>query len=180
MLDAVINNGDRKGGHLLPGAGGQFFAIDHGVTFNAEDKLRTLLWGWAGEPLTDEALEALRDLARELAEGTPLAARLAELITDDEIEALRARVAALLSTVAGTRSRAANGPPFPGRPCDIRAGRRPASPDFPCMFGRRTQDRLSGQTSDPVRMRNIRPVRLRACMPGPLLRSPPCLARAAT
>lgn len=60
VLDAVINNGDRKGGHLLPGADGEFFAIDHGVTFNAEDKLRTLLWGWAGEPLTDEALEVLR------------------------------------------------------------------------------------------------------------------------
>ncbi|MEJ8647078.1 SCO1664 family protein [Streptomyces sp. MS1.AVA.3] len=98
VLDAVINNGDRKGGHLLPGAGGQFFAIDHGVTFNAEDKLRTLLWGWAGEPLTDEAREALRGLERELAGVTPLAARLAELITDDEIDALRARVAALLSS----------------------------------------------------------------------------------
>ncbi|MET7801368.1 SCO1664 family protein [Streptomyces decoyicus] len=98
VLDAVINNGDRKGGHLLPGAGGQFFAIDHGVTFNAEDKLRTLLWGWAGEPLTEEALAALRGLERELAGATPLAARLAELITDDETDALRARVAALLSS----------------------------------------------------------------------------------
>ncbi|MGA5564000.1 SCO1664 family protein [Streptomyces platensis] len=96
VLDAVINNGDRKGGHLLPGAGGEFFAIDHGVTFNAEDKLRTLLWGWAGEPLTDEALAVLRGLERELADGRPLAARLAELITDAEAEALRARVAGLL------------------------------------------------------------------------------------
>ncbi|MCF3147053.1 SCO1664 family protein [Streptomyces platensis] len=96
VLDAVINNGDRKGGHLLPGAGGEFFAIDHGVTFNAEDKLRTLLWGWAGEPLTDEALEVLRGLERELAAARPLAARLAELITDAETEALRARVAGLL------------------------------------------------------------------------------------
>ncbi len=96
VLDAVINNGDRKGGHLLPGAGGEFFAIDHGVTFNAEDKLRTLLWGWAGEPLTDETLEVLRGLERALAAGRPLAARLAELITDAETEALRARVAGLL------------------------------------------------------------------------------------
>ncbi|REK85703.1 SCO1664 family protein [Streptomyces inhibens] len=96
VLDAVINNGDRKGGHLLPGADGQFFAIDHGVTFNAEDKLRTLLWGWAGEPLTEEALEVLRGLHAALADGEPLAARLAELITDTEIEALRARVAGLL------------------------------------------------------------------------------------
>ncbi|MGA5271631.1 SCO1664 family protein [Streptomyces lydicamycinicus] len=96
VLDAVINNGDRKGGHLLPGAGGEFFAIDHGVTFNAEDKLRTLLWGWAGEPLTDEALEVLRGLERALEVGRPLAARLAELITDAETEALRTRVAGLL------------------------------------------------------------------------------------
>lgn len=98
VLDAVINNGDRKGGHLLPGADGRFFAIDHGVTFNAEDKLRTLLWGWAGEPLTDEALEVLRGLHKALRDAEPLAARLAELITDAEIEALRARVAGLLGT----------------------------------------------------------------------------------
>ncbi|MFI0906991.1 SCO1664 family protein [Streptomyces sioyaensis] len=96
VLDAVINNGDRKGGHLLPGAGGEFFAIDHGVTFHAEDKLRTLLWGWAGEPLTEEALAALRELDTELEDGRPLAARLAELITDRETAALRARVAGLL------------------------------------------------------------------------------------
>ncbi|TJZ43538.1 SCO1664 family protein [Streptomyces piniterrae] len=98
VLDAVINNGDRKGGHLLPAPGGRFFAIDHGVTFNAEDKLRTLLWGWAGEPLTDEALEVLRGLQKALADAAPLAARLAELITDAEIEALRERVAGLLRT----------------------------------------------------------------------------------
>ncbi|GAB7034540.1 SCO1664 family protein [Streptomyces sp. NPDC021749] len=96
VLDAVINNGDRKGGHLLPGAGGAFFAIDHGVTFHTEDKLRTLLWGWAGEPLTEEALEALRRLGAALADSAPLAARLAELLTAAEIDALRARVAGLL------------------------------------------------------------------------------------
>ncbi|MGW1378507.1 SCO1664 family protein [Streptomyces sp. NPDC002446] len=98
VLDAVINNGDRKGGHLLPGTDGRFFAIDHGVTFNAEDKLRTLLWGWAGEPLPDEAVEVLRGLRKALEDGAPLAARLAELITEAEIEALRERVAGLLSS----------------------------------------------------------------------------------
>lgn len=98
VLDAVINNGDRKGGHLLPAADGRLYAIDHGVTFNADDKLRTLLWGWAGEPLPEEALEALRRLSADLAEERPLAARLAELITPAEIEALRARVADLLRT----------------------------------------------------------------------------------
>ncbi|MFG3119155.1 SCO1664 family protein [Streptomyces sp. NPDC048197] len=96
VLDAVINNGDRKGGHLLPGVDGEFFAIDHGVTFHTEDKLRTLLWGWAGEPLTEEAVGVLRGLGSALADAAPLAARLAELLTAAEIDALRARVAGLL------------------------------------------------------------------------------------
>ncbi|MFF3394862.1 SCO1664 family protein [Streptomyces sp. NPDC002669] len=95
VLDAVINNGDRKGGHLLPAPDGRLYGIDHGVTFNADDKLRTLLWGWAGEPLTAEAVEVLDRLGTELAPGTPLVTRLAELITAAEIEALRGRVAGL-------------------------------------------------------------------------------------
>lgn len=95
VLDAVINNGDRKGGHLLPTDEGRLYGIDHGVTFNAEDKLRTLLWGWAGEPLTAEAVTVLDRLAGDLAAGTALAARLGELITGAEVEALRGRVAAL-------------------------------------------------------------------------------------
>ncbi|MGF1344084.1 SCO1664 family protein [Streptomyces flavovirens] len=95
VLDAVINNGDRKGGHLLPAPGGRLYGIDHGVTFNADDKLRTLLWGWAGEPLTAEAVEVLDRLAAGLEPGTGLATRLAELITEAELDALRERVAAL-------------------------------------------------------------------------------------
>ncbi|WP_329458637.1 SCO1664 family protein [Streptomyces sp. NBC_01497] len=98
VLDAVINNGDRKGGHLLTSPEGRLYAIDHGVTFNADDKLRTLLWGWAGEPLPEEALTVLARLAEELAEGAPLATRLAALITPAETEALRARVRELRHT----------------------------------------------------------------------------------
>lgn len=97
VLDAVINNADRKGGHLLPTTGGHLYAIDHGVTFNTEPKLRTLLWGWAGEPLDDEARAVLTGLADDLADG-PLAARLADLVTPAELLALRERVAALLDT----------------------------------------------------------------------------------
>ncbi|MFJ2416876.1 SCO1664 family protein [Streptomyces brevispora] len=98
VLDAVINNGDRKGGHLLPAPDGRLYGIDHGVTFNAEDKLRTLLWGWAGEPLPAEAVEVLDRLAGELEPGAALVTRLGELITAAEIEALRARVEGLRST----------------------------------------------------------------------------------
>ncbi|MDJ0381604.1 SCO1664 family protein [Streptomyces sp. G-G2] len=96
VLDAVINNGDRKGGHLLPAPDGRLYGIDHGVSFHIEDKLRTLLWGWAGEPLTDEAREVLTRLAGLLAAGAPLATRLAELITPVELDAVRGRVADLL------------------------------------------------------------------------------------
>ncbi|MFF7043515.1 SCO1664 family protein [Streptomyces massasporeus] len=98
VLDAVINNADRKGGHLLPTGEGRLYGIDHGVTFNAENKLRTLLWGWAGEALTEEAVEVLEGLRKGLAEGGPLAARLQPLITGAEIDATRARVAALLAS----------------------------------------------------------------------------------
>ncbi|MFD9375669.1 SCO1664 family protein [Streptomyces sp. NPDC059999] len=98
VLDAVINNGDRKGGHLLPAPDGRLYGIDHGVTFHTEDKLRTLLWGWAGESLTDEARSALASLADQLADGGPLATRLAELITAVELDAVRARVAHLVRT----------------------------------------------------------------------------------
>ncbi|MFI8449505.1 SCO1664 family protein [Streptomyces erythrochromogenes] len=98
VLDAVINNGDRKGGHLLPAPDGRIYGIDHGVTFHTEDKLRTLLWGWAGEPLPDEAREALAVLGAQLAEGAPLATRLAELITAAELAAVRERVAHMLRT----------------------------------------------------------------------------------
>ncbi|MET9913094.1 SCO1664 family protein [Streptomyces sp. NPDC006476] len=98
VLDAVINNADRKGGHLLPTEDGRLYGIDHGVTFNTENKLRTLLWGWAGEPLTPEAIDALKGLQEALTAEGALAGRLSALITAAELDATRARVAVLLET----------------------------------------------------------------------------------
>ncbi|MFB7655404.1 MULTISPECIES: SCO1664 family protein [unclassified Streptomyces] len=97
VLDAVINNADRKGGHLLPADGERLYGIDHGVTFHAENKLRTLLWGWAGDPLTGEALAALDALREALKDGGALALRLGDLITPAELDATRARVDTLLA-----------------------------------------------------------------------------------
>ncbi|GGO51628.1 MULTISPECIES: SCO1664 family protein [Streptomyces] len=97
VLDAVINNADRKGGHLVLGEDERLFGIDHGVTFNVEDKLRTLLWGWAGEKLPEEAVDALGSLQGGLAAGERLAGRLGELLTAAEVDAVRERVAALLA-----------------------------------------------------------------------------------
>lgn len=96
VLDAVLNNADRKGGHLIAAADGRIYGIDHGVTFNTEGKLRTLLWGWAGEPLPDEAVEVLADLAGQL-DGA-LGERLAPHLTAAELAAARARIAELRRT----------------------------------------------------------------------------------
>jgi uncharacterized repeat protein (TIGR03843 family) len=98
VLDAVINNADRKGGHLLPAAQDRLYGIDHGVTFNTENKLRTLLWGWAGEPLTDEAVAVLKGLQDGLTASGALTERLTGLITAAELDATRARVDALLAS----------------------------------------------------------------------------------
>ncbi|WP_425246920.1 SCO1664 family protein [Streptomyces sp. NEAU-NA10] len=98
VLDAVINNADRKGGHLLTTGDGQLYGIDHGVTFNVDNKLRTLLWGWAGESLTGEAVEVLQGLRGALEPGGELTATLTALVTPAELDATRARVDALLES----------------------------------------------------------------------------------
>ncbi|MCW2602072.1 MAG: hypothetical protein JWN61_207 [Pseudonocardiales bacterium] len=94
VLDAVINNGDRKGGHLLPTVEGRIYGIDHGVTFNVDDKLRTVLWQWAGEPLTAEAVDTLIALRADI--DGPLGERLMELLTTREVRRTRRRIDRLL------------------------------------------------------------------------------------
>lgn len=93
-FDAVVNNADRKGGHVLVEMGGRAFGIDHGVTFNEEDKLRTVLWGWSGEPLDDEIVDGLGRLGSALTHHD--AAGLSELLAHEEIDRTRDRVTDLL------------------------------------------------------------------------------------
>ncbi|MGI8677688.1 MAG: SCO1664 family protein [Jatrophihabitans sp.] len=96
VLDAVINNSDRKGGHLLPTVDGHVYGVDHGVTFSVEDKLRTVLWQWAGARLPQQTRTVLARLAAELDAG--LGERLGDLLTQREVRQTKARVRALLST----------------------------------------------------------------------------------
>ncbi|WP_433393574.1 SCO1664 family protein [Micromonospora sp. KLBMP9576] len=96
VLDAVINNADRKGGHVLTGAQDRLYGVDHGVSFHAEEKLRTVLWGWAGRQLPPDALEMLGALAGQLAGA--LGTELAEHLTIREIAELAARVDRLRQT----------------------------------------------------------------------------------
>jgi uncharacterized repeat protein (TIGR03843 family) len=100
VLDVVINNADRKGGHLLPQISGQLWGCDHGVSFHTAPKLRTVLWGWAGEPLRSRDSECLGRLLGALddQEGGGGADRLSALLTPQERVALRQRCAALLTS----------------------------------------------------------------------------------
>jgi uncharacterized repeat protein (TIGR03843 family) len=95
VFDAVVNNADRKIGHLLPVAGGHLYGCDHGVCFAEDYKLRTVLWQWRGKSLPRRSVEALRRLHAELAEG-PLVAALSGLLTESEINATKIRVETLL------------------------------------------------------------------------------------
>jgi len=114
VFDAVVNNADRKGGHLLPTAEGQVYGVDHGVCFSAEDKLRTVLWGWAGHRLTDEALDVLRSLRAELG-GGDLDRELSGLLTAEELDMTRRRVERLLRTGRHPEP-SGNWPPVPWPP----------------------------------------------------------------
>ncbi|WP_240311705.1 SCO1664 family protein [Nocardioides houyundeii] len=96
IFDMVVNNADRKGGHVLAMPGGHRYGVDHGVTFHVEDKLRTVLWGWAGTRVPAGDLAVVESLLGSL-QGE-LGAELGELITPDELAALTRRCRRLLST----------------------------------------------------------------------------------
>ncbi len=97
VFDAVINNADRKGSHLVVDEEGSLWGFDHGVSFHRENKLRTVLWGWAGEPLPEVELERLRRLEPLVADSAEVGARLLPLLTRAERQALRDRVHRLLT-----------------------------------------------------------------------------------
>jgi uncharacterized repeat protein (TIGR03843 family) len=94
VFDVLINNADRKGGHILSGVDGHVYGVDHGVSLHVEDKLRTVLWGWAGKPVDDDTLETVTGLRDQL--RGRLGEQLCEHITRREIDALHTRTVALL------------------------------------------------------------------------------------
>lgn len=96
VFDAVINNADRKGGHLLPTRAGHIYGVDHGVSFHAEPKLRTLLWQWSGRPLRTNASDTLRQVQAGLAGD--LGERLAGLLTPREVRSTVRRIEQLLGS----------------------------------------------------------------------------------
>lgn len=110
VFDLLINNADRKGGHILRAGDGHIWLIDHGVCFHVEDKLRTVVWDFAGEPIPAELLAAIAALIPLLAPDGDLAAALKPYLRLSEIKALRRRAQDLLDH-----------PIFPPQPTDRRA-----------------------------------------------------------
>ena len=94
-LDLLINNADRKAGHLIADRTGHLWCIDHGVTLHPDPKLRTVMWGFSGSPLPGDMVAAVRRLEREL--DHRLHARTAQLLSGREADALVDRVRDLLS-----------------------------------------------------------------------------------
>ena len=95
LFDAVINNTDRKIGHLLPITEDHVLGCDHGVTFHEEDKLRTVLWQWAGMALSDQEIIELRKLVEGILKEQVV---FQELLTEIELQALFARIDRLISS----------------------------------------------------------------------------------
>lgn len=91
IFDALINNTDRKIGHLLPTSDGRLLGCDHGVTFHQQPKLRTVLWQFRGEPIPAHLLDDLEGL-----DPTILDPELEPLLAKDEIAAFHRRLADLL------------------------------------------------------------------------------------
>lgn len=97
LFDVLVNNADRKGGHVLLDNNGRLWSIDHGICFHVEYKLRSVIWDFAGEPIPADLLADLATLSNRLQDGAhPFAVEMAELLSGRELRALRRRTERLI------------------------------------------------------------------------------------
>jgi len=96
LFDLLVNNADRKGGHLFLDAGGHLWLIDHGICFHVEDKLRTVIWDFAGEEIPAPLLDDLRRFAEQLESGGNAFRQLKKMLSLEEVQALLSRARSLL------------------------------------------------------------------------------------
>ncbi|MEJ7654871.1 MAG: hypothetical protein WKH64_16800 [Chloroflexia bacterium] len=92
LFDIIVNNADRKPAHCFKGIGHGLWAIDHGLTFHARPKMRTVVWDFCGEPISTPLLSSLREARKDAARVADLNKRLAPLLARREIEAYWQRV----------------------------------------------------------------------------------------
>lgn len=96
LYDAVTNNTDRKGGHILEDFKGRLWCIDQGLTFNEYPKLRTVIWDYAGSTISENMLDMVRELKKKIAHDK-LGSALKELLNPQELIALNVRIESILS-----------------------------------------------------------------------------------
>jgi hypothetical protein len=92
LFDVLVNNADRKGGHCIVDAGGHLWGIDHGITFNEEPKLRTVIWDFTGQPIPTELLDDVRQLCALLEQPSDYQTALEALLDKRERHAFRQRI----------------------------------------------------------------------------------------
>ena len=97
-FDIVVNNADRKAGHVLEDQSGRLWGVDHGLTFNADPKLRTVIWEFGGEPVGAATREKVLNLQAALDDEEGLGGQVADLLTQKEVSAARRRAERLLDT----------------------------------------------------------------------------------
>lgn len=98
LFDLVVNNADRKGGHCLRDRFGHIWCIDHGLTFSAQSKLRTVIWDFAGQPIPSDLLNDLQAFKAQLANSSEIFLVLDRLLSPREIKMLQRRLDRLLET----------------------------------------------------------------------------------
>jgi hypothetical protein len=108
LFDLIVNNADRKGGHILLDGGGKLWLIDHGICFHAEPKLRTVVWDFVGEEIPQSLLENVKSLKAKM--KTDWHQELGVYLNAEELIAMDTRIAELLAH-----------PYFPAPPKDERA-----------------------------------------------------------
>jgi len=97
LFDMLINNADRKGGHIIFGEENHMWLIDHGLCFNVDEKLRTVIWNFAGEPIPDDLCVSIQRFLIKLEAPSELLAKLGTYLSPEEITALINRTKALIS-----------------------------------------------------------------------------------
>jgi hypothetical protein len=97
LFDLLMNNADRKGGHILKDVHEKLWLIDHGICFNAQPKLRTVIWDFAGQPIAPALLEDLADFRQRLDTDEDLKTAYSGLLLPNEMAALRRRATRLLN-----------------------------------------------------------------------------------
>ena len=114
VFDVIANNADRKGGHCFVGSDGCVWAVDNGLTFNADDKLRTVIWDFAGRPVPDRLLGDIRRVAQGLdADGSGIDGTLGGLLAPSEVAVLRERIRLLLERPVLPHPRSRRDLPWP-------------------------------------------------------------------